>query len=203
MHVHRWESSNVLLLMAFSPKTTHYIPVMAVMTLQPCTPRACMACKSAWMPAPPPESDPAMVQTMGGVGSTADVASIAVVASTMSTAAAELIALPPALKVEGTVTKPDSSSTKLDKTSTTRPCQNNILPIAPFLPCASLTEFLSNFLKCNPGWPFRSESVELLLGELGIRIRETIPFKSYQIDSRDRHISKYSRRGSLSQRTQG
>ncbi len=25
-----------------------------------------MACKSAWMPAPPPESDPAMVYTMGG-----------------------------------------------------------------------------------------------------------------------------------------
>ena len=121
------------MLLAFSLKTTHYIPVMAVMTLQPCTPRACMACRSAWMPAPPPESDPAMVHTMGGVGSTADVASVAVVASTVSTAAAELIALPPALNVEGMVTKPDSSSTKLDTTSTANPCQRNMLPTASCL----------------------------------------------------------------------
>lgn len=42
-------------------------PVIAVMTLQPCTPRLCIACRSACMPAPPPESDPAMVHTMGGV----------------------------------------------------------------------------------------------------------------------------------------
>ena len=26
-----------------------------------------MACKSAWIPAPPPESDPAIVYTMGGL----------------------------------------------------------------------------------------------------------------------------------------
>ncbi|MNH08548.1 hypothetical protein D3C79_679670 [compost metagenome] len=44
---------------------TEFWAVMAEMTEQPCTPRLCMLCKSAWMPAPPPESEPAMVQTMG------------------------------------------------------------------------------------------------------------------------------------------
>src|SRR4051794_16189689 len=36
------------------------------MTLMPCTPKACMVFRSAWMPAPPPESEPATVRTRGG-----------------------------------------------------------------------------------------------------------------------------------------
>ena len=36
------------------------------MAEQPWHPMACMALRSAWIPAPPPESDPAMVYTMGG-----------------------------------------------------------------------------------------------------------------------------------------
>lgn len=115
-------------LLAFSPKMAHYIPVMAVMTLQPCAPRACIACKSAWTPAPPPESDPAMVHTMGGAGSTADIASIDAVASIAPTAEAELIAIPTALKGDGTVTKPDSSCTQLDRMSTASPRQRSMLP---------------------------------------------------------------------------
>ena len=39
----------------------------AVMTLIPCTPQASMVLRSAWMPAPPPESDPAIVRTRRGV----------------------------------------------------------------------------------------------------------------------------------------
>src|SRR3954453_8365038 len=37
------------------------------MTLIPCTPSASIVLRSAWMPAPPPESDPATVSTRGGV----------------------------------------------------------------------------------------------------------------------------------------
>ena len=47
---------------------TEFCAVTAVTTLIPCTPRACMVLRSAWMPAPPQESDPAMVSTHGGVG---------------------------------------------------------------------------------------------------------------------------------------
>src|SRR6478609_9226489 len=36
------------------------------MTLMPWTPRASMALRSAWMPAPPPLSEPATVRTRGG-----------------------------------------------------------------------------------------------------------------------------------------
>src|SRR5918999_2201170 len=37
------------------------------MTLMPWTPMASMVFRSAWMPAPPPESEPATVSTRGGV----------------------------------------------------------------------------------------------------------------------------------------
>ena len=133
------------------------------MTLQPCAPRACMACKSAWMPAPPPESDPAMVHTIGDIGSTADVASIAVVALIVSIATAELIALLPTLIGEGTVTKPDSSCTQLDRTSTASTVLRNMLPPAGLctLYCCVCSlcrgENVSNFLKCNPGGRTRFE----------------------------------------------
>lgn len=43
--------------------------VSAVITEQPCAPSAWKACRSACMPAPPPESDPAMVHTMGPAAS--------------------------------------------------------------------------------------------------------------------------------------
>src|SRR4051794_15032918 len=33
----------------------------------PCTPRASIVLRSAWIPAPPPESEPAIVSTRGGV----------------------------------------------------------------------------------------------------------------------------------------
>src|SRR5262245_59329276 len=36
------------------------------MTVIPCTPNASMVFRSAWIPAPPPESEPAMVSTRGG-----------------------------------------------------------------------------------------------------------------------------------------
>src|SRR5690349_718198 len=39
---------------------------MAVMTLQPYTPSAANVLRSAWMPAPPPESEPAMVSALAG-----------------------------------------------------------------------------------------------------------------------------------------
>jgi hypothetical protein len=39
--------------------------VIAVIADIPCTPQAANAFKSAWMPAPPPESEPAMVSTHG------------------------------------------------------------------------------------------------------------------------------------------
>ena len=40
--------------------------VTAVRTLVPNTPRAAKVFRSAWMPAPPPESEPAMVMATGG-----------------------------------------------------------------------------------------------------------------------------------------
>src|SRR4029453_1248088 len=41
--------------------------VIAVSTLIPCTPLASIVFRSAWIPAPPPESDPAMVSTLGSI----------------------------------------------------------------------------------------------------------------------------------------
>src|SRR3954471_5683075 len=38
---------------------------MAVMAVMPCTPAAANALRSAWMPAPPPESEPAIERTRG------------------------------------------------------------------------------------------------------------------------------------------
>src|SRR5215207_273318 len=43
-----------------------FCAVIAVSTLIPCTPLASIALRSAWIPAPPPESDPAIVSTLGG-----------------------------------------------------------------------------------------------------------------------------------------
>ena len=42
---------------------SEFCAVTAVSTLIPCTPRASIVLRSAWMPAPPPESEPAMVST--------------------------------------------------------------------------------------------------------------------------------------------
>eukprot|EP00967_Tisochrysis_lutea_P126412 scaffold213643_cov31-Tisochrysis_lutea.AAC.2 len=42
-----------------------FCAVSAVSTAHPCTPSEWNASKSAWMPAPPPESEPAMVQASG------------------------------------------------------------------------------------------------------------------------------------------
>ena len=39
--------------------------VIAVIAVIPCTPQRANAFKSAWMPAPPPESDPAIESTLG------------------------------------------------------------------------------------------------------------------------------------------
>ena len=41
--------------------------VMAVTADVPCTPSAAKVLRSAWIPAPPPESDPAMVSATGMV----------------------------------------------------------------------------------------------------------------------------------------
>src|SRR6185437_7532932 len=41
--------------------------VTAVTAVMPWTPRASMVFRSAWMPAPPPESEPAIARTRGGV----------------------------------------------------------------------------------------------------------------------------------------
>ena len=46
---------------------TEFCAVTAVTTLIPCTPSASIVFRSAWMPAPPPESEPATVSTRGGV----------------------------------------------------------------------------------------------------------------------------------------
>ena len=40
--------------------------VIAVIAVMPCTPQAANAFRSAWMPAPPPESEPAIESTHGG-----------------------------------------------------------------------------------------------------------------------------------------
>ena len=42
---------------------SEFCAVTAVITLIPCTPWASIVFRSAWMPAPPPESEPAMVST--------------------------------------------------------------------------------------------------------------------------------------------
>ena len=53
----------------FSAKTwvtpTVFCAVIAVIAVIPCTPHAENAFRSAWMPAPPPESDPAIDRTRG------------------------------------------------------------------------------------------------------------------------------------------
>jgi hypothetical protein len=45
---------------------TVFCAVMAVTAVMPWTPQAANALRSAWMPAPPPESEPAMDSTHGG-----------------------------------------------------------------------------------------------------------------------------------------
>ena len=45
--------------------STVFCAVIAVMAEVPCTPSAANVFRSAWMPAPPPESDPAMVRATG------------------------------------------------------------------------------------------------------------------------------------------
>src|SRR5580698_5474907 len=47
---------------------TEFCAVTAQTTLIPCTPRASIVFRSAWMPAPPAESEPAIASTHGGVG---------------------------------------------------------------------------------------------------------------------------------------
>lgn len=46
-------------------------PLPTLLYLQPWQPSTWNASKSAWIPAPPPESDPAIVQTMGGFAAAA------------------------------------------------------------------------------------------------------------------------------------
>ena len=41
--------------------------VIAVIAVIPCAPQRAKAFRSAWMPAPPPESEPAMESSRGGV----------------------------------------------------------------------------------------------------------------------------------------
>ena len=45
---------------------TVFWAVIAVIAVIPCTPQAANAFRSAWMPAPPPESEPAIDSTHGG-----------------------------------------------------------------------------------------------------------------------------------------
>src|SRR3712207_8558065 len=45
--------------------STVFCAVSAVIAVMPCTPQAAKALRSAWMPAPPPESDPAIESTAG------------------------------------------------------------------------------------------------------------------------------------------
>ena len=47
--------------------SVEFCAVRAAMAVQPCTPKAAKVRRSAWMPAPPPESEPAMVRATGGV----------------------------------------------------------------------------------------------------------------------------------------
>jgi hypothetical protein len=55
--------------MACTPVTPSvFCAVIAVMALMPKQPSAEKVFRSAWMPAPPPESEPAMVRVRGGVG---------------------------------------------------------------------------------------------------------------------------------------
>jgi hypothetical protein len=42
-----------------------FCAVIAVIAVVPCTPHRAKALRSAWIPAPPPESDPAMESTTG------------------------------------------------------------------------------------------------------------------------------------------
>ena len=42
-----------------------FCAVIAVIAVIPCTPQAANALRSAWIPAPPPESEPAMERTRG------------------------------------------------------------------------------------------------------------------------------------------
>ncbi|COX26223.1 Uncharacterised protein [Mycobacterium tuberculosis] len=44
-----------------------FCTVTAVTATHACTPSSAIVRISAWMPAPPPESDPAMLNTRGGV----------------------------------------------------------------------------------------------------------------------------------------
>ena len=46
---------------------TEFCTVTAATATQPCTPSIAKVRRSAWMPAPPPESDPAIVITRSGV----------------------------------------------------------------------------------------------------------------------------------------
>ena len=48
---------------------TVFWAVIAVIAVMPCTPHAANAFRSAWMPAPPPESEPAIESTRG-IGAT-------------------------------------------------------------------------------------------------------------------------------------
>src|ERR671937_2134727 len=49
-----------------TPSTaTVFCQVTAVIAVIPCTPHRANALRSAWMPAPPPESDPAIESTRG------------------------------------------------------------------------------------------------------------------------------------------
>ena len=45
-----------------------FCAVMHVIALVPCTPSAAKVFRSAWMPAPPPLSEPAMVSATGSCG---------------------------------------------------------------------------------------------------------------------------------------
>ena len=56
---------------------SEFCAVTAVSTLMPCTPSASIVFRSAWMPAPPPESEPATVSTRGGAAHAATVPRLA------------------------------------------------------------------------------------------------------------------------------
>ena len=49
-----------------SRTATEFCAVTAVMAEAPCSPWAAKVSRSAWIPAPPPESDPATVRAMRG-----------------------------------------------------------------------------------------------------------------------------------------
>ena len=53
----------------YTPVTaTVFCAVTAVIAVMPCTPQRANALRSAWIPAPPPESEPAIDSTFGGGG---------------------------------------------------------------------------------------------------------------------------------------